>query len=271
MLNVGPKGDGTLDPKDVAILAGIGKWMKINGESIHGTTRTPLQVQAWGESTRKGNTLYLHVFHWPADGKLIVGGLKSNVKQAFLLADSSRSPLKVTRMSDLDVQIDVPQTAPDETDAVVALQLDGEPQVDTARLLSATQENVLRVFDGKLHGETIRFGQGKKDNAYVEQWTETDDSISWTVRVTAPTAFALSATYDAPDGVAGGAFELHAGVNKFAGIIRPGVEQLARLGEVVLPAGVHEIRVQPAQIAGTELMRLRHLTLTAVRHATSSR
>ena len=45
----------------MAILDGIGAWMKVNGESIHGTTATPLPVQAWGESTRKGNTLYLHV------------------------------------------------------------------------------------------------------------------------------------------------------------------------------------------------------------------
>src|SRR6185295_2281502 len=79
MLNVGPRGDGTIDPADVAILKGIGKWMSTNGESIHGTTRTPLPVQAWGESTRKGNTLYLHVFDWPAGGELMVGGLKSNV------------------------------------------------------------------------------------------------------------------------------------------------------------------------------------------------
>ena len=91
MLNVGPRGDGTLDPADVAILKGIGAWMKINGESIHGTTRTPLAVQAWGESTRKRDTLYLHVFDWPADGKLVIGGLKSKVVGAYLLADSIKS------------------------------------------------------------------------------------------------------------------------------------------------------------------------------------
>ena len=271
MLNVGPRGDGTLDPKDVAILSGIGEWMKVNGESIHGTTRTPLQVQAWGESTAKGNTIYLHVFHWPADGKLVVGGIKSDVTRAHLLADSSRTPLKVTRLNDCDVEIDVPQTAPDETDSVIALQFDGEPRVNPARLLSAKQENVLRVFDGQLHGDTIKFGQGKKDNAYAEQWTEPADSITWTVRVAAPTKFDVFATYDAPDGLAGGTFNVVAGPNLLAGTVRAGVEQSERLGTVILEPGEHEIRVKPAHITATELMRLRHLTLTAVRHETSSR
>ena len=272
MLNVGPRGDGTMDPKDIAILQGIGKWMAVNGDSIHGTTRTPLTVQAWGESTRKGNTLYLHVFHWPSDGKLVVGGLMSNVKRAYLLTDSSRTALKVARLNDCDVQIELPAAAPDATDSVVAVQCDGEISTDPARLLSPSQENLLRVFDGKLAGETIKFGQGKKDNAYVEQWTEPSDSIGWTVRVTQPTRFTVAASYDAPPESAGGKFRLKNGSDtKFEGSVKAGVEQSQRLGELELAPGVHEIRVEPAQIVGNELMRLRNLTFTAVRHETSSR
>jgi hypothetical protein len=272
MLNVGPRGDGTLDPKDVAILSGIGKWMKVNGDSIHGTTRTPLAVQAWGESTAKGKTLYLHVFHWPSDGKLLVGGLKSNVTNAYLLADSSRTALKVSRLSDLDVQIDLPPTAPDATDSVIAVDCDGGISTDPARLLSASQENVLRVFDGQLAGDTIKFGQGKKDNAYVEQWTEATDSVGWTVRVNQPTTFTLSATYDAESESAGGKYRLKNGSKQVCeAAVKAGIEQSQRLGEIQLEPGVHEIRLEPAQIAGTELMRLRNLTLTAVRHESSSR
>src|SRR5204863_3882838 len=116
MLNFGPRGDGTFDPADVAILQGIARWMKINGDSIHGTMRTPLPVQAWGESTLKGRTLYLHVFNWPSDGKLVVGGLKSNVASAYLLCDGSKSALKVERLNDLDLAIGIPTLAPDAVD-----------------------------------------------------------------------------------------------------------------------------------------------------------
>jgi alpha-L-fucosidase len=52
---------------DVATLEGIGRWMSVNVESIRGTKRTPLDRQAWGDSTVKGNTVYLHVFEWSAN------------------------------------------------------------------------------------------------------------------------------------------------------------------------------------------------------------
>jgi len=82
LLNIGPRGDGTLDPPDVAILTGIGQWMNVNGDSLHGTQRTPLDRQSWGDSTVKGGKLYLHVFSWPSTGKLVIGGLLSQVKTA---------------------------------------------------------------------------------------------------------------------------------------------------------------------------------------------
>ena len=118
LLNIGPMGDGDLDPKDVAILQGIGDWWQVNGESIRGTTRTPLPVQTWGESTRKGSTLYLHVFNWPTNGTLIVGGLKSKVKSAAPLAGlmslNLHDPvLAVTRLNATDVCISIPTNAPD--------------------------------------------------------------------------------------------------------------------------------------------------------------
>ncbi len=71
LMNIGPKGDGTFDKPDLAILNGIGKWMHKNGESIYGTTASSLPLQSWGVSTLKKNKLYLHVFSWPSDGKLI--------------------------------------------------------------------------------------------------------------------------------------------------------------------------------------------------------
>ena len=56
--------------------------MKVNGEAIYGTTASPFKRLAWGRCTKKltadGATLYLHVFNWPADGKLLVPGLKNS-------------------------------------------------------------------------------------------------------------------------------------------------------------------------------------------------
>ncbi|MFO1521341.1 MAG: alpha-L-fucosidase [Kiritimatiellia bacterium] len=85
LMNIGPTGRGRIDEADAKILRGIGAWWRVYGDSIRGTTRTPLAVQAWGESTRKENLLYLHVFEWPRDGRLVVGGLTTPAAQG--LAD----------------------------------------------------------------------------------------------------------------------------------------------------------------------------------------
>jgi alpha-L-fucosidase len=80
LLNVGPSSEGTIPAASVERLAAMGHWMKVNGESIYGTTASPFTTQlTWGRATRKGNILYLHVFDWPADGILKVpsmGGAK---------------------------------------------------------------------------------------------------------------------------------------------------------------------------------------------------
>src|SRR6185295_2285468 len=139
LMNVGPMGDGRMDPKDVAILKGIGDWWIMNGESIRGTTRTPLVVQTWGESTRKGNTLYLHVFAWPTDRKLVVSGLNSKVKRASLFAErliQQPPELRVTHLDSGDVVIaNLPVFALDPADTVIVLECDGEINAGQARLL----------------------------------------------------------------------------------------------------------------------------------------
>ena len=48
----------------------------------------------------------MHVFDWPRDGKLCVGGLLTEVKGAYLQSNPQRT-LKVARMGE-DVMIDVP-------------------------------------------------------------------------------------------------------------------------------------------------------------------
>ena len=67
LLNIGPQSDGCLPALSLDRLAGIGEWMKINGESVYGTSATGLPEKEWGVTTRRDNDLYLHVFN-PLEG-----------------------------------------------------------------------------------------------------------------------------------------------------------------------------------------------------------
>jgi alpha-L-fucosidase len=269
LMNVGPMGDGRMDPKDVAILKRLADWWIVNGESIRGTTRTPLPVQAWGESTRKGNTLYLHVFNWPANGELVVGGLKSNVKRARLLAERTiQQPpaLKAGRENSLDVKISgLPAIPPGEGDFVIVLECDGAIQTDTGRLLQPGFANdTLRVFDADLHGSGLKFGPGKVRDAHVTGWTKADDYIAWPVRLNRDAMFEVLVTYDAEPDSAGNTFELMAGRQKLQGTVAAGLIRTNALGRISLTSGSGELRISPVALKQGELMQLRTVELKAV-------
>ena len=261
LMNVGPMGTGDIDPKDITILKGIAAWWQVNGESIRGTTRTPLPVETWGESTLKGNRLYLHVFNWPANGKLIVGGLKSEVTNASLLA--SGATCAVHRLNPLDVEITVPGQAPDAVDSVVVLDGAGAVSADTRRLLQpAFAVETLRAFDGELsHG--LRYGPGKKTDDYVINWNKPGQSVGWPVRLSEPVTYEVAANYTAPEG-AGGQFTVSFGSQALAGTVKNGADQTVSLGRITLVPGDLTIQVTATQVAGDELFRLRNLQLKPV-------
>jgi alpha-L-fucosidase len=129
LLNVGPKPDGTLCPEEIASLKAIGRWMRVNGEAIHGTTASPFDFDfPWGSMTQKGNRLYLHVLKWNPEG-IRFNGLLSKPTGARLLADPARKEL-VIHQADGITTVEVPNEAPDPNVSVIVLELDGPIAID---------------------------------------------------------------------------------------------------------------------------------------------
>jgi alpha-L-fucosidase len=126
LLNVGPKPDGTFPQESIDILKGMGEWMKINGESIYGTTASPFAPVAWGRITKKenkGNTiLYLHVFDWPKDGKLMTPALNNSLVSVSLLG--SKEKIKAESKNGT-VEIKLPDAAPNKIASVIRLEVKG--------------------------------------------------------------------------------------------------------------------------------------------------
>ena len=125
LLNVGPTAEGTIPEGSVRTLREVGKWMSVNGESIYGTTAGPFAKTPWGRCTAKPGKLYLHVFDWPTDGRLLVPGLRSKVTGAYLLA-AKNQPCQVTQ-GDEQVTAAVPRKMPDAINTVVVLEIEGKP------------------------------------------------------------------------------------------------------------------------------------------------
>ena len=135
LLNIGPKGDGTITAKDREILTEVGKWTKANGAAIFGTRRTPFFADKafapdWGHCTQKGNTLYLLVTRWPANGKVVVPLLQNKVRKACFLADPDQKPLPCDRSKDHNgndtLVISVPHAPLDKVATVIAVECEGD-------------------------------------------------------------------------------------------------------------------------------------------------
>jgi len=131
LLNVGPKSDGTFPQESVDILKGMGAWMKVNSEAIYGSKANPLAPVTWGRITSKqskqGTTLYLSVFDWPKDGKLVVPGLKNEILSAKLLANGEAVKAK---LEDEGLVIKLPGAALDTIATVIKLEMKGAVVAD---------------------------------------------------------------------------------------------------------------------------------------------
>ncbi len=128
LLNVGPRGDGTMPEPAVKILTEVGQWLAGNGDSIFKATAP---CQPWRPSyatfSRQGNTLYMHVHYWPGND-VSLSGLLVKVKSAYFLR--TKQPLKFTQ-DDVRVHITgLPVKAPDSPVTTIAIECDGLPMMN---------------------------------------------------------------------------------------------------------------------------------------------
>jgi alpha-L-fucosidase len=127
LLNVGPTAEGEFPDQSVQILKAMGAWMKINGEAIYGTKASPLQPLAWGRCTMKenkeGTTLYLSVFDWPTDRKLVIPDLKNKVISSRFMANGESLNISSTNEG---VVIYLSDAAPDSIASVIKIELKGK-------------------------------------------------------------------------------------------------------------------------------------------------
>jgi alpha-L-fucosidase len=189
LLNVGPTAQGEIPAPSIERLKEVGAWMKVNGEAIYDTTATPFKRLTWGRCTTKVSgketTLYLHVFNWPANGKLIVPGLKNSVKSARLLAGAKK--LKCGSSPD-GVVVEVPATAPDKISSTIVLKIKGAPEVAVTPITQESDGSVrLMASEAELKGG-LQYESGHgKDN--IGFWTNPQDTALWTFKVDRPGRF----------------------------------------------------------------------------------
>jgi alpha-L-fucosidase len=162
LLNVGPIAEGTFPTESMQRLETIGLWMQTNGDSIYGTTAGRFRDLPFGRSTTKKNQIYLHVFDWPADGKIVVPGLTSTPISATFLQNPN-IPVGITQ-EEIDVVLAVPDTAIDPAATVIELEFETEPQIAYAPQIFPRETEFTKPID-------ISFSDFVVDDSYRIYYT----------------------------------------------------------------------------------------------------
>jgi alpha-L-fucosidase len=134
MLDIGPRPDGAFPQQAVTRLKEIGKWVKINGEAIHGSEPSPFMWQSCGLTTVKGNRIYFHPglvtatsFHPDARpwSEVAIGGVKNRLRSATDLGTGKK--INFTQQGDRIILKGLPTKRSGPCNNAVRLDVVGKP------------------------------------------------------------------------------------------------------------------------------------------------
>jgi len=188
MLNIGPKGDGSIPEEASYILLRSGEWLKKYPNVVYGADPSPWDHRLpWGDVTKKDKKLYLSVFDWPSNSKLYLPGLQSKISHAKLLCENSFQKIEYTRQDDW-VIFELPFEKPNELVSVIELELTEDRSVDATlsvdpnyTLELSTHFAEAKNCNKSKHKWMEKFGEWKHI-MQVDQWQE-NGSVTWEIDV----------------------------------------------------------------------------------------
>jgi alpha-L-fucosidase len=126
ILNVGPTARGEFDYRAKNALDSLSYWMHANSKAIYGCTYSPDDFKApendkltYNPRTRR---LYIHLYDYPSDGRLVLPGYSGKVRYAQLLNDDSEVRIEPAGNSS-DITLRLPVQKPKYEIPVVELIL----------------------------------------------------------------------------------------------------------------------------------------------------
>jgi alpha-L-fucosidase len=110
---------GEIEPRQVQRLEELGRWTKEHSRSIYGTRGGPFKPGAWGVSTYKERTVYLHILDWGGKETLALPPLEPRVLNASVLS-GGRATVTQTQAG---LEVSVPLPKRQSLDTIVVLTL----------------------------------------------------------------------------------------------------------------------------------------------------
>jgi len=147
LLNIGPPPDGSVPPEAVEPLVTVGKWLEKNGDAVYGSVKR-FETRGIGSRicslSRKGKTVYVWNWIWPPNRELILGGFKTQLVSARILADN-RS-LKFSQDKFRIILKDLPADGRDPITGVTMLALEFGDEAETVSVASQPPLNSGKIY-----------------------------------------------------------------------------------------------------------------------------
>ena len=186
LLNIGPMGDGSVNPAERKRFEQLADWWKVHGETtIRGSRGGPFIPGPWGVSTNKDNSVFLHVFRW-GDGPMAFPAVPGLVLQDSRRPDGGK--VNVTKRDGVYL-VDVAKNDREDIVTTIELQFD-----KSTRGLTPLQRVPSLVADAKLtatHSQDLL--PALSDQNASTQWTGKLDTKNKNDKV-----FELTARFDDP-------------------------------------------------------------------------
>lgn len=170
LLNIGPKGDGSILPFEAEVLREIGQWIKRHPEAAVGAMPTKIKEQSWGVATLNGQDLYLHVKNWPDSGKISLPNLVTEVEK--VVEDYSFHPLEWT-VEGQQLTIQLPENPVDELLPVVKVVLKDELFIVPDRTVDPFEEGKWQISS-----DQIEYGYNYADKGHYFSLYQTKVKLS---------------------------------------------------------------------------------------------
>ncbi|MCF8713825.1 alpha-L-fucosidase [Joostella atrarenae] len=192
MLNIGPKGDGSIPKAVKASLESSGSWIKRHPSVIYGARPSPWKKAfSWGEVTVHSNTIQLCIFDWPENGKLEFYGLENKIVGAKLQGEDETLSVAYNQENKWTT-VNLPFQKPEKLINVVTLEVKGQIKVDDKLVVDPVYKTELPVEIANENNVTIegkrwmeKFGEWKHVTQ-AHNWIKKESYISWEVNVNQP-------------------------------------------------------------------------------------
>jgi alpha-L-fucosidase len=204
MLNIGPDGEGNIPPYSIKFLKDVGSWLKINGESIYGTTSGLIPQQPWGFSTSKPNKQYLHILNFPDNGEIFIPWFSAEIPKARLLHGGEIISVKKDAKG---IYLKLPDKHKGNINTVI--KLDYKNPLSFGQLLltvsSQFKENKLEAskanFKGNAHLESFTYSHyfgDWKHTTCVTGLKDITDNLTFDVQIDEPGDYQVILEYNCP-------------------------------------------------------------------------